>query len=118
MEGGSGADIYYFKSAGDTGKTAATRDIIVGFVHGSDRISLSAIDANGTAAGDGAFRFLATKAAHFDHAKGELRWFQSDPAGTANDRTFVERDIDGDGVADFQIALIGLKVMTASDFVL
>lgn len=118
MEGGAGADIYYFKSADDTGTGTAARDVILDFVHGSDRISLSAIDANGTAAGEGAFRFLATKGAVFHHAKGELRWLQNDQSGTANDKTIIEGDINGDGMADFQIALTGLKVLTAPDFVL
>ena len=38
--------------------------------------------------------------------------------GTANDRTIIEGDINGNRVADFQIQLTGLNTLTATDFVL
>jgi hypothetical protein len=37
---------------------------------------------------------------------------------TANDKTIVEGDTDGDGRADFQIALTGLIKLSQGDFVL
>ena len=40
------------------------------------------------------------------------------PAGTANDKTIIYGDINGDARADFQIELTGLKTITASDFIL
>ena len=51
-------------------------------------------------------------------AKGQLRWFQQNPANTINDKTIVEGDIDGNKVADFQIELKGLVGLTAADFML
>ncbi len=39
-------------------------------------------------------------------------------AGTANDRTIVFADANGDGRSDFQIELTGLKTLKAGDFVL
>ena len=78
----------------------------------------STIDANGTAAGNTAFTFLATKGAAFTGARGQLHWFQQNLAGTANDKTFIEGDINGNKVADFRIELIGLKTLSAADFFL
>ena len=48
--------------------------------------------------------------------EGEFRWFQEDKAGTAKDRTIIECDTNGDKVADFQIELIGLVKLKASNF--
>ncbi len=118
MTGGAGADRFDFDAVAETGRTAATRDIIKGFVHDVDKIDLSTIDANGGAAGDAAFTFLAANGAAFTGAGAELRWVQVNPAGTVNDKTIVEGDLNGDRVADFQIELTGLKVLTAGDFIL
>jgi hypothetical protein len=118
MTGGANADRFDFDAVAETGRTAATRDIIKDFVHNVDKIDLSTIDANGGGAGDAAFTFLAANGAAFTGAGAELRWVQNNPAGTANDKTIVEGDLNGDRVADFQIELTGLKVLTAGDFIL
>jgi hypothetical protein len=39
-------------------------------------------------------------------------------AGTADDMTVIYGDINGDLLADFQIELAGLKLVTASGFIL
>ena len=75
------------------------------------------IDANGAAVGH-TFLFLAVHGAAFSGVKGQLRWFQENPAGTVNDKTIVEGDINGYKLRDFQIELVCLKVLTAADFVL
>ena len=116
MTGGVGADDFDFNSVAEIGN-GATRDIIKDFVHLSDDIDLSTIDANGAAAGN-TFSFLAAKGAAFTGVAGELRWFQQNSAGTANDKTIIEGDINGNRVADFQIQLTGLKTLTAADFIL
>ena len=54
---------------------------------------------------------------HKNHP-GELIYRLYNPAGTANDKTIVYGDVNGDGRADFQIELTGLKALAASDFVL
>lgn len=123
MTGGLGADRFDFNVAFESGKTAATRDIITDFTHNatlalSDRIDLSTIDANGAGAGNTAFVLLATKGAAFTGLAGQLRWFQSDSTNNALDKTIIEGDINGDKVADFQIELTGLKNLVAADFVL
>ena len=118
MLGGNGADRFDFNAASETGTGAATRDQIAGFAHLTDKIDLSTIDANGAAAGDTAFSFLATQGAAFTGVHGQLRWFRSDQAGSDNDSTFIAGDINGDRVPDFQIELTGLKTLTAADFFL
>ena len=115
---GPGRDVFEYNAFNETGKTASTRDYIVDFVHGVDKIDLLTIDANGTAAGYGTFKFLAAKGAAFTGVKGQLHWFQVNSANPAADRTFIEGDINGDKRADFQIELKGLKVLAAYDFVL
>jgi len=117
MAGGLGADVFDFNAAAEIGNSVALRDRIVDF-DTSDVIDLSTIDANGAAAGNTAFIFLATMNAAFTGAKGALRWRQENPAGSVNDKTIVEGDIDGNKVADFQIELTGLKALNAADFVL
>lgn len=121
MTGGVGADMFDFDFVADTGKSAATRDVIADFTQNrtvslSDRIDLSTIDANGNLAGSTAFAWLGAKG--FAGKAGELRFFQENPAGTANDKTIVEGDINGDRIADFQIELTGLKALVAADFIL
>ena len=111
-------DTFVFLALADMGKTPATRDIIKDFTHLTDVIDLSAIDANGKAAGDPDFKFLAKAGAAFTGVKGQLHWYKMNLPGTANDRTVIEGDINGDRKADFHIALTGLKVLTIDDFVL
>lgn len=111
-------DVFVFNFASESGKTAATRDIITDFRHLTDDIDLSGIDANGLAAGTTAFSFLAAAGAAFTGVRGQLHWLLINPAGTAGDKTIIEGDINGDKVADFQIELTGLKTLTAADFVL
>jgi serralysin len=118
MAGGYGADDFDFNAIAETGRTASTRDVITDFQHNYDDIDLATIDANASAAGNNAFRFLATKGAAFTGVNGQLHWYQINAAGTANDKTIIEADLNGDRVADFQIELSGLKTLTAGDFVL
>ena len=77
-----------------------------------DDIDLSTIDANGAAAGNTAFSFLAANGAAFTGVAGQLRWQKF------SSLTLVEGDINGDRVADFQIQLTGSKNLTAADFIL
>lgn len=121
MSGGAGADKFVFKAITDTGILATTRDIISDFTHNatvslSDRIDLSTIDANTKLAGDQAFIWKATAA--FTGVAGQLHYRLENLAGTANDKTIIEGDINGDKIADFQIELTGLKTLVAADFIL
>jgi Ca2+-binding RTX toxin-like protein len=118
MTGGAGADDFDFNSISEMGKTSSKRDVIKDFTHGSDNIDLSTIDANGSAAGSAAFKFLAAKGAAFTGVAGQLHWYQQNLSGTASDKTIIEGDLNGDRRADFQIQLSGLKTLSAVDFVL
>jgi hypothetical protein len=109
-----GSDHFVFKSVADMGTTVDTRDVITDFVSGQDKIDLSAIDANGSASGNGAFTFLPGDNTAFDHSKGVIAWHTD----TAHDQTVVQGDMNGDGVHDFEIALNGNIHLTASDFIL
>jgi serralysin len=117
LTGGSCSQRFDFNSVSEIGK-GSTRDIIKDFTHGADDIDLAIIDANGSAAGNARFTFLAAKGAAFTGDSGELRWFQQNLSGTASDKTIIEGDINGDRRADFQIQLTGLKALRAADFFL
>lgn len=108
--GGGQADIFDFNAIGETGKSAATRDIIKDFRSTIDDIDLSTIDANGAAAGHA---FVWRGGSGFTGGKGQLHYRFEGPA-----KTIVEGDINGDKVADFQIDVAGHKLLTAADFVL
>jgi Ca2+-binding RTX toxin-like protein len=110
LTGGAGGDRFDFNAVNESAAALTTRDVIVDFVQGSDRIDLSTIDANTTVAGNQALAFIG--AAAFHGIAGELR--QSAFGAT----TLVSGDINGDAVADFQIQLNGSYTLTAGNFTL
>lgn len=123
MTGGAGTDTFRFVTATDSGNTATSRDVITDFLKtaasGADKIDLSAIDAKaGQGLANDAFTFLAAKGAAFT-AAGQVHWFQIDAAGTANDKTIIEANLDANtATSEFQIELKGLINLAAGDFVL
>jgi len=123
MTGGAGNDTFRFVTATDSGNTATTRDVITDFLKtaatGADKIDLSAIDAKtGAGLANDAFTFLAAKGAAFTGA-GQVRWFQIDAAGTANDKTIIEANLDANTAThEFQIELKGLVNLVGGDFIL
>jgi Peptidase M10 serralysin C terminal len=123
LTGGSEADVFMFIAQTDTGATASSRDRITDFKAGVDLIDLSSIDARSTTgskgfahffSGNNAFSFIGTD--EFSGTAGELH-YEHARVGRAT-VTVVEGDINGNGVADFQIELTGRKALTAGDFVL
>jgi Ca2+-binding RTX toxin-like protein len=103
LSGGGGNDRFVFAGTG-------ARDTIADFTSG-DVIDLSAIDANGAAVGDAAFAFIG--ATGFGGVAGQLR---ATGSGTS---WLVEADLNGDGVADFSIAVTTttpVSGLAASDF--
>lgn len=107
--GGIGADRFLYSSIADTQVGAA--DVIGDFKHiDKDRIGLSGIDANANAGGDQSFTFIGSGA--FTGTAGQLRYEQS------GGNTFVMGDVNGDGVAEFAIEVIGNVSFVSGDFVL
>jgi Ca2+-binding RTX toxin-like protein len=105
--GGGGADLFIFQTKAEVGK-GVNRDVISDFTHGIDKIDLSAIDANELQANKQALTFIGGAA--FSHTAGELRY------GPATG--LLAGDTNGDGIADFQLQLIGAPTITAADLVL
>jgi serralysin len=109
MVGGSGNDTFVFHN-GDFGATSSTADRITDFTSGQDKIDLSGVDANSLVGGDQAFSFVGTNA--FSHTAGELRYEH------IGSNTYVEGDMNGDGVADFMVRFDGSHSFVQSDFLL
>lgn len=108
LTGGSGSDdfrIGYFESG-----TGSGADRITDFASGSDIVDLSGWDANTGVGGDQAFTFVGSAA--FTGTAGELRTYFDGVD------TWVQGDINGDGVAEFDIRFDGAVTLSGSDFVL
>ena len=112
--GGAGADTFAYLSLADSGTTAATRDVIADFISGTDRVDLSGMDANTSVIGNNVFTFVGTGVFSGGGAAGagQLRYI------SVGGNTLIEGDVNGDGVADFQIQLTGNHTITAADLVL
>ncbi|WP_395682658.1 calcium-binding protein, partial [Inquilinus sp.] len=111
LTGGGGADRFVFGAVSHSAAGSANADQITDFNHAQgDRIDLSAIDANGGAAGDQAFSFLGTGA--YTGVAGQLRYVVS------GSDVVIAGDVDGDKVSDFNIVLNHVGSLVASDFVL
>jgi Ca2+-binding RTX toxin-like protein len=117
LNGGNGADVMTGGADADTFKigyfeagTGAAADTITDFVSGTDIIDVSSWDANSGVGGNQAFSFIGSSA--FSSTAGELR------ADTVGSDTVVQGDINGDGIADFEIVLNGNPTLAGSDFIL
>lgn len=112
MTGGKGADTFDFNSIWETGTTASTRDIINGFsMAEGDLIDLSTIDADIFTAGDQAFTLLATGAA-FTGVAGQLRIVEQ------GNKSIIAGDVNGDGIVDFSILVMGVTGLNSTAFIL
>lgn len=131
LTGGSGNDTFHFTgpvkpssngfSTGTSGGWVSVpkeppkpAGIITDFNTNGDKLDVSAIDANTKLSGNQAFKFLGSPG--FSKHAGELRYEQVNLSGTANDKTMVYGDVNGDGKADFTIQLAGLKTLESGDF--
>jgi hypothetical protein len=107
LTGGAGSDTFVFNTIADS-KRGASADRITDFQSGLDKIDLSGIDAiSGTATND-AFTFIGTGA--FTKKAGELRY------STSSSGTTIAGDVNGDGLADFEIVLTNKAAPVAIDF--
>ena len=100
LTGGAGADQFVFAKADLAGQMDVITDMTA-----QDQIDLSRIDANGHQAGDDAFQFIGS--AEFSSA-GQLRF-----AGGV-----LQGDVDGDGVADLMVRVVGMHTLTLDDLTL
>ena len=113
LKGGLGADVFKFNTTTES-VVGLLHDVILDF--GSfelDKIDLSVIDAQINVTGNQAFNFIGNNIGGdvvFTHHSGELIFDTTTES--------VLGDINGDGIADFEIELLGVNVMSASDFVL
>lgn len=108
LTGGTGADLFRYAADAVTG--AHWSDIIRDFSRAEgDKIDLASIDAN-SVGGTGNDRFAFIGNAAFGNVAGQLRtWISGSTTG-------IEGDMNGDGLADFSIVLIGPIALLASDF--
>lgn len=110
MGGGDGADTFLYFSTLDSSTIGGGADVIADFLSDTDKIDLSAIDANVTAAGDQAFNFIGVNN-------------QGGPAGTLrigfiqNVGIFLFGDTDDVLGADL-IINVGTFALQGADFVL
>ena len=112
LTGGTGADLFIFRALNHSA-IGVSRDLITDFSHGQhDRIDLRAIDGIAGGANDA---FHLTKnggIGGFTSVAGELRFFH------AGGRTIIQGDADGNGVADFEIAIGTVLTLVAVDFLM
>jgi serralysin len=115
LTGGTGSDYFDFNSIGEIGSASGARDVVMDFSLVDDYLDLRTIDANVLTPGvNDAFGSIAAGRT-LNGTPGALRYFYSDVAGTANDRTFVIGDVDGDKLPDFQLELVGLIALRPLD---
>ena len=107
LTGGADADIFAFRMPQEIGNGAG-RDVVTDFTVGVDKIDLTSIDADPMVFGYQSLSFIGNAA--FSHTAGELRY--SAFAG------ILTGDTNGDGIADFQLQLIGKPALTAADLML
>jgi Ca2+-binding RTX toxin-like protein len=115
--GGSGADLLTGGAGGDLIRmfdghsgTGAAADRITDFVNWVDKIDLRDVDSDSGTVGNQAFCWIGTSA--FSSTAGELRYHFD---GTD---TWLQADITGDGVSDFEIVFTGSVTLFATDFYL
>ena len=105
LYGGAGADTFVFTSVKDS--TRAASDTLFDFSRRQgDVIDLRSIDADTTWSGDQSFDFIGKAA--FSRSAGELRYSNGVLSG----------DVNGDGVADFQVSVRNVTKFYADDFLL
>jgi Ca2+-binding RTX toxin-like protein len=109
MIGGAGADTFVYNAPADS--TPFAQDLIFDFNSAEgDKLSLTGIDANsGTGAND-AFTVVTS----FSNAAGQLIIAAPDASGYYH----VSGDVNGDGLADFVIALKVTGTLSSADILL
>jgi Ca2+-binding RTX toxin-like protein len=117
LVGGEGADMFKYTAVEESQNViingVSQMDVIADFIQGQDKIDLSAIDANGTLAGNQAFTFIADPANYTGDWTGVV-WQTTG----ANGIVTVNVSIDGDADPEMHIYMSHPYQLTASDFIL
>lgn len=113
LVGGDGNDLFVFGKAADTGIGPGTRDVILRFDQGRDRIDLSAIDANTLTRANDAFSSITV-------GEGFSGSFGTGPGTLYFDLStmVLYGNTDGDADAEFAIEVGVGAPLTALDIVL
>ncbi|MFS2067980.1 M10 family metallopeptidase C-terminal domain-containing protein [Pseudomonas sp. CT11-2] len=106
LTGGTGADTYVFDALTDMG-AGALRDVINGFKSTEgDHLDFTGLDANPMTTAVDAFTFIGSNAFDPADATGQLRFADGILYGS----------VDADAAPEFEIALVGVTALHASDF--
>jgi len=109
LTGNLGADRFVFNEIAES--SVINPDQLLDFkAYERDKIDVSSIDANSLSAQDEAFAFIEED--FFGGNAGELRF--TEDHGT----TYLYGDVNGDGVADFGLELLGVSSLNVDDIVL
>ena len=109
MLGGAGADTFVYTSASESSPIAT--DLIFDFSSAqADKLDLTGIDANSSTGANDAFSVVTS----FSGVAGQLIIAAPDSSGYYH----VSGDVNGDGVADFVIALNVTGTLTSADILL
>ena len=107
LSGGSGLDGFVFLSTSESSPVTSTRDTITDFLRGSDRIVVSAIDANQGLSGDQAFRLDTDRS----FSAGEIR------QTVTSSGLLLEFNTNADTTVEMALLLTGiLSPLAATDF--
>jgi Ca2+-binding RTX toxin-like protein len=101
----SAVDTFIINGKAESGVGSTLRDKIYEFVSGTDKVDLRALDADTATDGDQAFAFSNSGPA------ANSIWV----VDTGTD-LIVRGDLNGNTTADFEIQLMGINSVTASDF--
>ncbi len=107
---GSGSDVFVYLRADNSGRGRGQRDVITDF-DPSDRIDLSAVDANGLRSGTQPFRWIHQRT--FTERAGQLRVDL-----TPRRYGLLQGDTDGDGKADFEVKMVGIDSLGRANLLL
>jgi hypothetical protein len=112
LTGGNGKDVFVFKTLGEMGVSATSRDVITDFVLGQDKIDLRGLDASQATSINDAFG-APTVGGQFSGVfanAGELYFDQVTRVLYGN--------TDANAAAEFAIALTGVVTLSALDLML
>jgi Ca2+-binding RTX toxin-like protein len=107
--GGTGSDVFLFDKT--YLQPPGGIDTIGDFSSAQgDKIKLHSMDANTNTLVDDNFKFIGTQAFH--HVAGELHYL------VQGGNSIIQGDVNGDGIADFSIKVLGVTTLNSTDFFL